>query len=73
MSVSSAPTHSNNSEVFENLGAQTAVTDEEKAAGDSGNGGLARDIERGSSDTRTNDPNLVSLMFSHSSMSCESH
>ena len=60
MSVSSAPTHSNNSEVFESLGGQTAVTDEEKVIGDSGNGGLACDIERGSRDARTKDPNLVS-------------
>jgi hypothetical protein len=60
MSVSSAPTHSGNSELFENPGGQTAVTDEEKAIGDSGNGGLACDIEQGSRDAGTKDPNLVS-------------
>ena len=54
MSASSSPTHSNNSEVFENPGAQTAATDEEKALGDSG---LSRDTER---DAGTKDPNLVS-------------
>ncbi len=60
MSVSPAPTHSNNSEVFESPGGQTAVTDEEKVIGDSGNGGLSCDIERGSRDARIKDPNLVS-------------
>lgn len=60
MSASSSPTHSNNSEAFENPGAQTAVTDEEKALGDTGNGGLARDTGRDLTDARTKDPNLVS-------------
>jgi hypothetical protein len=60
MSVSPALTHSNNSEVFESPGGQTAVTDEEKVIGDSGNGRLACDVERGSEDARTKDPNLVS-------------
>jgi hypothetical protein len=60
MSVPSAPTHSDNSEVFESPGGQTAVTDEEKVIGHSGNDGLACDIERGSRDAGTKDPNLVS-------------
>jgi hypothetical protein len=59
MSVSSAHAHSNNLEVFENPGGQRAVTDEEKTLGDSGNGGLARDIGRDLRDARTKDPNLV--------------
>jgi hypothetical protein len=54
MSALSSPTRSNNSEVVENPG---AVTDEEKALGDSGNGGLSRDT---GPDARTKDPNLVS-------------
>ena len=70
MSVSPAPIHSNNSEVFENPGGHTAVADEEKVVGDSGDRGLACDIERGSRDARIKDPNLVSQIFSHSSMSC---